>query len=182
MIDYENYPIIAAVRGEEDFRAALQADVETVFLLSTRLIDLEGQIQKARLANKKLFVHLDFIEGLSRDAAGVEYLSTKGVDGVISTRSNIINAAKEHGLCCVQRFFMVDSRSVDTALETIRQTKADLVEIMPGIAYKAISRMCQSVSVPIIAGGLIEEKEEIYHALAAGACVVSTGKRSLWVL
>jgi glycerol uptake operon antiterminator len=83
-------------------------------------------------------------------------------------------------MCSIQRFFMIDSRSVDTALETIRQTRADMVEIMPGIAYKAIEAICTKVSVPIIAGGLIEEKEEIYRALAAGASVVSTGKRVLW--
>jgi len=75
---------------------------------------------------------------------------------------------------------MVDSRSVDTALESLRQSKADMIELMPALAYKSITKMKNSVSTPIIAGGLIERKEEIYQALNAGASMISTGKQELW--
>ena len=51
---------------------------------------------------------------------------------------------------------------------------------MPALAYKSITKMKNSVSTPIIAGGLIERKEEIYSALNAGASMISTGAQSLW--
>ena len=41
MLDFENYPIIAAVRGEEDFEEALCADVQTIFLLGSSIFSLD---------------------------------------------------------------------------------------------------------------------------------------------
>ena len=180
MLDFENYPIIAAVRTKEDFELALGSEVKYVFLLSSNIKDIETFAEKAHEREKLLFIHMDFADGLSKDASGVAYLSTKKVDGVISTRSNIISAAKECGFFTVQRFFMIDSRSVDTALDTLRQTKADMIEIMPALAYKSIKRIREKSNIPIIAGGLIEYKEEIFSALGAGASMVSTGKQELW--
>ena len=180
MFDVENYPIIAAVRTEEDFSAALLSEVEAIFLLSSDIITVQAHAESAHMHGKQLFVHMDFVDGLSKDAAGVRYLATKGIDGLISTRSNVISVAAELGITSVQRFFAIDSRSVDTALESLRASKADMIEIMPGIAYKAIERVCAKVNIPIIAGGLIDQKEEIFHAINAGASMVSTGKRELW--
>ena len=179
-LDYENYPVIAAVRSESDFELALSSEVQTVFLLKANIIEIEDLVRRAHEKGKLLFFHVDFIEGLSKDAAGVRYLSAKGIDGLISTRTGIICAAKELGITCIQRFFMIDSRSVDTALESLKQSKADLIEIMPALAYKSITKMKHSVNTPIIAGGLIEFKEEIYSALSAGAAMISTGKKELW--
>ncbi len=180
MLDYENYPIIAAVRHSEDFEAALKSDVQTIFLLSSNIMNIDMQVQKAHENGKFLFIHMDFADGLSKDTAGVNYLSTKGIDGIISTRSHIIAAARDVGITCIQRFFMIDSRSVDTAIDSLKQTRADMIEIMPALAYKSIAKIQNSVQIPIIAGGLIELKEEIYQALRAGASMVSTGKHELW--
>jgi glycerol uptake operon antiterminator len=180
MIDYENDPIIAAVRTKSDFELALSSDLCTVFLLASDIMTIDDYVRSAHERGKALFVHMDFVEGLSKDTAGVAYLSTKGIDGIISTRSNIINYARENKISCIQRFFMIDSRSESTALETMKQTKPDMIELMPGIAYKTIERIKKSTSVPIIAGGLIDSKEEIYKALAAGASMISTGNHMLW--
>ena len=180
MLDYENYPIIAAVKSEDDFNAALASEVQTIFLLSANIMTVEELSSKAHAAGKLLFVHMDFVDGLSKDASGVRYLATKNIDGIISTRSNIISAAADCGISSVQRFFMIDSRSVDTALETLRSSKADMVEIMPAIAYKSIGKIKANINIPIIAGGLIEYKDEVFQALRAGAAMISTGKRDLW--
>ena len=180
MIDYENNPIIAAIRSDEDFKAALDSEVETIFLLASNIMTLDACVEAAHSHQKKLFVHMDFVDGLSKDAEGVRYIATKNIDGIISTRSNIIAAAHDCGLSSVQRFFMIDSRSVDTALESIKGSKADMVEIMPGIAYKAIKRIKDMSNIPIIAGGLIEHKDEVFNALNAGAAMISTGSQELW--
>ena len=180
MLDYENYPIIAAVKTKEDFERALCAQVQAIFLLNSNIMQVEALAKKAHEKEKQLFIHMDFVDGLSKDPAGVRYLATKGIDGIISTRSNIVAAAKEAGLASVQRFFMIDARSVDTAQEALRQSKADMAEIMPGLAYKAITRIRKNSTIPLIAGGLVEYKEEIYGALNAGASMVSTGKQELW--
>lgn len=180
MLDFENEPIVAAVRSEADFSCALDTDLQTIFLLSSHILTVGDAAVRAHAKGKLLFVHLDFADGISKDAAGVQYLAAQGVDGIISTRSSIVSAAKKSGLSTVQRFFMVDSRSVDTAIESLRQVTPDMIEIMPGLACKSIEKIRSNTHIPIIAGGLIETKEEIFAALRAGASMVSTGKKELW--
>ena len=53
---------------------------------------------------------------------------------------------------------------------------------MPAIVTKKIREFSSLVDVPVIAGGLIENEEEIRDALEAGASVVSTGETALWSL
>ena len=180
MLDFEIYPIIAAVRSTHDFDVAIHSNVQAVFLLNTNLSQVLSFCQKAHENQKLLFVHVDFVNGLSNDAHGVKYLASLGVDGIISTRSNVISAASECGILSVQRFFMIDSRSVDTALEALSNSRASMVEIMPGIAYKAIAKIQDHVSIPIIAGGLVNKKEECFKALNEGASMISTGTHELW--
>ena len=55
-----------------------------------------------------------------------------------------------------------------------------MIEIMPGIAYKAIKSLRSTLSLPIIAGGLIDTVEEIENATSSGAAAISTGKMELW--
>ena len=75
---------------------------------------------------------------------------------------------------------MVDSRSVDTALDSLRSSRPDMIEVMPAIAYKTITKIKNLTSVPIIAGGLVEEKSEIFAAFNAGASGVSTAAKNMW--
>ena len=50
---------------------------------------------------------------------------------------------------------------------------------MPGVIPKAL-RPFSRQEIPVIAGGLIETKQEVTAALFAGAIAVSTGKKELW--
>ena len=179
-IDFEENPIIAAVRSYEDFNCAIKSSVSTIFILACDLLSIDNYTKAAHEAGKKLFVHIDFLDGISKDSAGVSYLATKSIDGIISTRTSVIKYAVEKGIPTVQRFFMVDSRSVDTALDAMRSSHPDMIEIMPAVAYKAITKIKARTGVPIIAGGLIEEKSEIFSAFNAGASGVSTAAKNLW--
>ena len=180
MLDFDNHPIIAAVRSKEDFEAALDMDLQAIFLLGSNILTIDSYVERAHDKGKLVFLHMDFVQGISNDAAGIKYLATKGIDGVISTRANIIAAAHECKISSVQRFFMLDSRSEETALDTLKCSRADMIEIMPGIAYKSIEKIKKNIHIPIIAGGLIEHKDEIFKAISAGASGVSTGKKALW--
>lgn len=180
MIDFTCDPIIAAVRDENGFDAALEASPELIFLLKSSILDIGEHIARAHEKGKKLFVHVDLADGIGKDEAGISYLASLGVDGIISTRTSTVRTAKEMGLLCVQRFFMIDSRSVETAAESLIQSRADMAELMPGVACKAITQMKRRTRVPLIAGGLIDEKSEIIAALSAGASAISTGNAALW--
>ena len=56
LINFDENPIIAAFRTKEDFVRALETDVETVFLLSSNIMDVDEYAREAHEAGKKLFV------------------------------------------------------------------------------------------------------------------------------
>ena len=172
--------IIAAVRNITEYNEAIESNCPIVFDLSPSILSIEEKVRIAHSKNKKLFIHLDLAEGIGKDKEGIKFAKKLGVDGIISTRVNIIKIAREEGLFTVQRFFAVDSQSLNTAVETVKTSKQNMIEIMPGTVEKVISRLKEKVSIPVIAGGLIETESEIKSALNAGAAAVSTGKKEFW--
>ncbi len=179
-LDFMKKPIAAAIRTEKDFSTALRSDVDMIFLLHSNIMTVHQYIKEIHSAGKKAFIHVDFAEGIGKDRYGLEYLAKLGVDGILTTRTNIIRAAKDYGLITVQRFFIVDSHSLGTTVDSIKMSKPDIIEIMPGVVTKKIKEFAEKVNMPIIAGGLIETVEEVREALEAGATVVSTGEARLW--
>lgn len=179
-VNFIKSKIAAAIRTEKDFSAALRSEVDMVFLLHSNIMTLHASIREVHSAGKKAFVHVDFAEGIGRDRAGLEYLKKMGVDGICTTRTSLVKIAKDLGLYTVQRFFMIDSHSVGTSLDSIKFSKPDIVEIMPAIVTKKIKEFSSLVDVPVIAGGLVETEDEMRAALEAGASVVSTGEMGLW--
>lgn len=173
--------IIAAVRTDEDFDAAISSDANMVFMLNSNILTVEFMVKKAHEVNKKIFIHIDFAEGIGKDKYGIMFLKQCGIDGIISTKINMIRLAKEVGLFSVQRFFIVDSHSVNTTIESLKVSRADMIEVMPCTVTKIISELKSIISVPIISGGLIENREEIEESLRSGAELVSTSQRRFWV-
>ncbi len=174
--------IIAATRSDDEFRFALRSASTILFDLSPDLMTVSAKLRHAHEAGKQLYLHIDLAHGIGKDESGFRYLSRVGVDGIISTKSNLIKLAREGGLRTVQRFFIVDSRSVETTLESLRSSHPDMMEVMPGVSSKTIRRLRAYTDIPIIAGGLIETVDEVNEALNAGAAAVSTGQQSLWSL
>ena len=179
-LDFMKKPIAAAIRTEKDFSTALRSDVDMVFLLHSNIMTVHQYVKEIHSAGKKAFVHVDFAEGIGKDRYGLEFLAKQGVDGILTTRTNIVKAAKEYGLITVQRFFIVDSHSLGTSVDSIKISKPDIIEIIPGVVTKKIREFAEKASMPIIAGGLVETVEEVKAALDAGADVVSTGEAELW--
>ena len=179
MLDLAN-PIIAAVRSEENYKKAIESSAAAIFMLKAELLSIERLI--ALKGGKQVYVHIDIADGIGKDREGLEFLKRAGADGIISTKNHLIALAKEKNLSTVQRFFIIDSVSVSTALEIVSATKPDYAELMPGILPKAVKSFVDKTKTKIIAGGLIESKADVLAALSAGADGVSTGKSELWDL
>lgn len=171
---------IAAVKTVAEFDEALKSNINIIFMLAPNILTLEKDIKKGHDADKKIFIHIDLAEGIGKDKAGIEFVKKMGVDGIISTRTNVIKIAHELEIFTVQRFFTVDSHSIDTTLEALKASRADMIEIMPGIAVKAIAMLKKKTDTPIIAGGLIDSKEEAQNAVKYGASAISTSNKELW--
>lgn len=173
--------VIAAIHNDYDFNAALMSGVGIIFDLAPNIMTLGDRVRAAHMNDKELFIHIDLAEGIGKDKSGMLYVKNLGADGIISTRTSMIKAAGEVGLKTVQRFFALDSQSVDT-IKAQKTLKADMIEIMPGIVGKVIKDLKKKIDLPIIAGGLLETEEEAKKAYECGAVAISTGKKELWEL
>ena len=92
----EKNPVIAAVRTPEAAADACAAPVEAAFLLCGDILSVGGLVRRLREAGKLVLVHMDLLGGIGRDPQAVEYLARAvGPDGIISTRSQLIRAARD---------------------------------------------------------------------------------------
>jgi len=174
----ERTPVIAAT-DRAGWQSAVLSEAEVLFHLGADIITVGDDIAAAKQNGKFVFIHIDLADGIGKDRTGIEWLKKLGADGVISTRTQLIRAAHDNGLLAVQRFFMLDSKGMHSVAETIENTRPDLIEIMPGVIPKAL-KLFSRQEIPVIAGGLIETKQEVTAALSAGAVAVSTGRKELW--
>ncbi|NLK34186.1 MAG: glycerol-3-phosphate responsive antiterminator, partial [Gracilibacteraceae bacterium] len=90
--------------------------------------------------------------------------------------------AKNNGIFTIQRLFALDSLSLSSGLESLQATKPEAIEILPGIMPKVIKEIHGQIRIPVIAGGLIRDKEDVIECLNAGAIGVSTSKKELWYM
>lgn len=174
-------PIIAAVREEKDLETALISPVTTVFLLHADIFNLKRLVEKIKDSGKIVFVHFDLIEGLGKDRKALRYMAqTVAPEGIISTRSSIIKFARQEKIFAIQRIFLVDSQSQKTMHSAVEDALPDMIEIMPAVIPEVLKKVCGTVPVQVIAGGLIDAKKEIVEILSTGVLAVSTGKKDLW--
>ncbi len=180
-------PIIAAVKDDDGLSKALKEDVEIVFVLYGDINTISQIVRKIKEAGKVAMVHVDLITGLnnSRDVCIDFIKNNTDADGIITTKSQLIQHARELGLNTVLRYFILDSMALQN-IEKQAQTKTvrpDLIEFLPGIVLPKMIRRINKVSkVPIIAGGLISDKEDVMNALDAGAIAISSTDQRVWEL
>ena len=166
----EGNPVIAAIKDMDGLVECCKCeDVKVVFILFGDLCSISEIVQKVKSAEKIAMVHVDLINGLASKEVAVEFIgkNTKA-DGIITTKPALIRKGKELGLNTVLRYFLIDSM----ALETIKQSqnaKPDFIEVLPGVMPKIIREVSSTTKIPIIAGGLIKDKEDVMGALGAGA-------------
>ena len=176
-------PVIAAVRDSRHLELALASPASIVFLLAGSIGSLAETCRSLRQAGKFFFLHIDLIEGLRPDQQGLRFVAeTCQPTGIITTRPACVKWAQSLGLRTVQRLFMLDSTALLEGARHIEACQPDLVEIMPGVSEKAIRLAGRHFGRPLIAGGLIDSREEVFTALGAGALAVSTSQPELWQL
>lgn len=177
----EDNPIIAAVKNTEQLEKALEASNGVIFLLFGSIFESKELVKKVKEKGKLCFIHFDLIEGLSKNSVALDYIHREfQPDGIITTRPNITSLAKKRGFITIQRHFIIDSISLKNTIQMISETKPDAVEVLPGVISKVIKTISQKTEIPIIAGGLISEKEDVIECLKAGVIGVSSTHPEIW--
>jgi len=151
-----------------------------VFVLYGEVSTISGIVEKIKSAGKQAVVHMDLVAGLSGKTEAVDFISvyTKA-DAIISTRIEQIRHAKELGLSTIYRIFLIDSKVLDK-LGNRAVESADIIEILPGLMPKMTKKLSKELQMPIIAGGLISDKEDVMAALKAGAIAISSTNEEVW--
>lgn len=175
-----NQFIIPAISSHQSMRQFFKTDLEVGILMNFQLSQLDELIKEMRAHQKKVFVHLELIRGLSNDEYGAIFLIQHyKIDGIITTKPRVIELCQKRSTYAVMRFFLKDTLSLEQSLEIMQHYHPDAIEILP-----AIPRMVELVrphhNLPIILGGLIRTKEEVNAAKKAGAVAITTSSIELW--
>lgn len=172
-------PVVAAVKNDEGLTKALESECAAIFFLYGTILNIAELVRQVKAREKFAIVHADLIEGMSTRDISVDYLAQNTqVDGIISTKPNLIRRAHELGLITIQRFFLLDSIAFANVLR--QSSNADVVDILPGTMPQVIRRLTEQLPQPCIASGLLRDKSDVMDALSAGAMAVSTTCEELW--
>lgn len=164
-------PVVPSMKRLEKF---VESDLVVCILQDIHISLLEHMIKTLHDNNKLALVHIDMVHGISSDEHGAEFLCQRlRADGVISSKTRIIETTKKNKKIAIQRMFLIDSKSIERGIETLQKSQPDIVEVMPAIAYKIIPYIKSKISMPLIGGGLLKTKEDILQGLEAG-CMAFT--------
>ncbi|SNR99752.1 glycerol uptake operon antiterminator [Anaerovirgula multivorans] len=179
----EKNPIIAAVNDLDKLDMTIKSPAEIIFLLNGNILNLKEIVHKVKAAEKDVYVHLDLMGGFSKDMMALKYINENiQPDGIITTKSNLIKFAKDMNMFAIQRLFILDSLSLETAIKTIHSVKPDAVEILPGVMPKIIKTIYEKTNTAVVAGGLIQDKDDVIQSVKAGAMAISTSKKEVWYM
>lgn len=161
--------IIPAVNDFAQLRAFLKSDYGRCVLMHWKLGDLDRVFPALKEKNRAALIHADLTAGLTADAAGAEYLVHKfSPEGIISTKSAAVTAAKELGVTSVQRVFLIDSAALARSEASVTRTAPDYVEFLPAPCPELFPMLSRKFGVPLIAGGLISSREMAEDLLSLG--------------
>jgi len=176
----EENPVIAAVKNKEQLDLALDSAAQIIFVLFGDVMSIKEISESIASKNKIGIIHIDLVEGFTNKEIVIKYLKEQTkFNGIISTKSQVIKSAKKYNLIAIQRVFIFDTLSLNN-VKNHMISECDALEVLPGILPKVLGIISRDSTKPVVAGGLIETKEEVMQALCSGATCVSTTKKEIW--
>ncbi|PTI47737.1 glycerol-3-phosphate responsive antiterminator [Staphylococcus succinus] len=173
--------ILPAVRSMKDLEKLTQTDYKECVLLDTHIGHVKSIMELLKKNHVETYMHIDLIKGMSHDEFACEYIiQNYHPKGIVSTKTKVINKAKALNTITVFRVFILDSHALNRSIELIKRVEPDFVEVLPGIATKAIKIINEETDTSVIAGGLINDTEEVDVAIENGAKYITTSDRKLW--
>lgn len=173
--------ILPAIRSMKDLEKLIQTDYKECVLLDTHIGHIKSIMELMKKNNIEVYMHIDLIRGMSHDEFACEFIiQNYHPKGIVSTKMKVINKAKALNTTTVFRVFILDSHALTRSIELIKRVEPDFVEVLPGIATKAIKIINEETNTSVIAGGLINDVEEVDVAVENGAKYITTSDRDLW--
>lgn len=176
----DRQPCCAAITAPERLEIALESRTRIIFLLRADGLAIEPLIRRIHESGRLVAVHLDLVDGLRPDRAGVAWLARAGADAIISAQGQLMPAIRRDGAVAIHRLLLVRRSLLATAVAAVLRSGADFVEVLPGVILPEVADRLPQLRVPLLAGGFIRTAEQARAALAAGARGVTTSSTGLW--
>lgn len=175
-----NQNVLPVIKDWKQFERFCNSEIPWCILLDFHINFLEELIKQAHQHGKHVIIHMDLIHGLANDPYGAQFLIQKyHCDGIISTKPKVIECAKKHHCLAILRLFLIDSSSVVKGCTMANQVNPDYLELLPAMTIRAVERVRQYSTLPLIGGGLIQSKEDVAYCLTHGMEAVSMSDFSL---
>ncbi|HWI51960.1 MAG TPA: glycerol-3-phosphate responsive antiterminator [Symbiobacteriaceae bacterium] len=178
-------PVIPSVWDDKGLEQVTRIPVSVVYLQYGGLFTIAEMSERIHAVHPdaSVFFHIDLAEGIAADETGVRYIASCGVQGILTTKPALVEAAKKNGLPAILRVFIQDSRSLRRAVQLAQRCGPDALDVLPGpVVPEVIGDLKEHLSQPIVAGGLIRNEEQVLTLLKAGCRAVGTSKPALWAL
>lgn len=178
-----NYPIIASIKDLDNLEFALNSPCRNIFLLAGNIFNLKEISQRVKEKEKGLYICVDSIDGFSKDTWGLEYIVKNiELDGIITKKNNLLKLCRDMGVFTIESMNIHDSQNLNDGLNSIKTLRPNVIDVSPGIIPKIISQISIETKIPVIASGLVVDKQDITLALEAGAIGVSSSTIKTWYL
>lgn len=174
-------PVIPAIKNKEWLESCKKSESEIVYIIYGDICNIVDIVDEVKNMGKIAIVHIDLIVGLASKEISVDFIKKyTRADGIISMKPAIIKRANELGLFTIQRFYMMDALTYANIEKYVKNCDPDVVEFLPAGLPKVIKYLLEQIDKPVVASGLILDKEDVVGALKAGAIAVSTTNREMW--
>ncbi len=176
-----NNNILPAIRNIKDLEKLIKTDYKMCVLLDMHIGHIKSIMELLKQNHIECFIHIDLIKGLSHDEFASEFI----IDSQALKRSiDLIKKAKSLNTLTIFRVFIIQQYKpkgiVSTKSKVIKKVEPDFVEVLPGVASKAIHHIQKETNTQVIAGGLINTIDEVNEAVKNGAKYVTTSYDKLW--
>lgn len=177
----EDNPIIAAIKDDKGLGKVVDSRCNVVYVLYGDICNIGSIVERIKEAGKIVIVNVDLLDGTSNKEIVIDFIrNSTRADGIISSKPSMVRAANERGFYTIHRMFLIDSMSLHNVPKQHIQSKAQIVDVVPGSMPKVLGWVQELVHVPIIASGLVCDKEDVVNALKAGALAVSSTNPMVW--
>ena len=127
--------VIPSVHRLAALDRALEADAPAVLLTDAHIGNVHALADRCHEAGKAILVRPDLMEGLRADKLGLTILAKDiGVDGIFTGSAATARLAQQAGMSVYWRFFLLDSRALETAVVQAAHSLCDGFELVPGPA------------------------------------------------
>lgn len=179
----EKHRLIAAIKEPKALEKAIKykENLSAVILMTGNILTVHQYVKLLHDAGLPVILHVEKIGGLQLDQYGIDFLcNIVKPCAIVTTKSNVIKKAKQKKMFVIQRVFLIDTEVYCQLEQSVNDSAADMIEIMPCRAPDFIRKLSHVTTKPLITGGLLNTEKDAVEALANGAMAVTTSNTALW--